>query len=98
MHQRSVALALQAPQEPANVPLALADFLGGLPLRNQALSCLLQGDQPVAVSLRHQKCPWIHLSRLTLSIGHFYLARLGHYHLALTGLTRPLACPTAFAV
>src|SRR5664280_1018036 len=66
------------------MPLALADLLGGLPLRDQALPGFLQCDQPVAVSLRHEKCSWIHLSRLTLSIGHFYLARLGHYHLAAT--------------
>src|ERR1039457_2721019 len=67
------------------MPLALADLLGGLPLRDQALPGFLQCHQPVAVSLRHEKCSWIHLSRLTLSIGHFYLARLGHYHLAATG-------------
>jgi len=36
MHQRSVAFALEAIQQPANMPLALADLLGGLPLRDQA--------------------------------------------------------------
>src|SRR5687767_771396 len=78
------------------MPLALADLLGCLPLRDQALPCFLQCDQPVAVSLRHEKCSWIHLSRLTLSIGHFYLARLGHYHLAATPKVLNLAEAAAF--
>src|SRR5580704_12185979 len=95
MHQRRVAFALESLQQPANMPLALADLLGGLPLRDQAFLRFLQSDQPVAVSLRHEKCSWIHLSSLTLSTGHFYLARLGHYHLAATGrpgsLTRRVA-------
>jgi hypothetical protein len=34
--------------------------------------------------LCHEKCSWFHLSSLTLSIGHFYLAHLGHSHLAAT--------------
>ncbi len=46
------AFALQSLQESAHIPLALADLLGGLPLRDQALPCFLQCDQPVAVSLR----------------------------------------------
>src|ERR1035438_8870335 len=66
------------------MPLALADLLGRLPLRDHPLLCLLQCDQPVAVPLCHEKCPCIHLSRLAPSIGHFYLAQLGHYHLAAT--------------
>src|SRR3954471_16319638 len=70
--------------------LALPDFLGGLPLRDQALLGFLQCDQPVAVSLCHEKCSWIHLSSLTPSIGHFYLAQLGHSHLAPTTGQAPL--------
>src|ERR1035438_3553260 len=69
------------------MPLALADLLGRLPLRDHPLLCLLQCDQPVAVPLCHEKCPCIHLSRLAPSIGHFYLAQLGHYHLAATPTT-----------
>jgi hypothetical protein len=38
------------------MPLALADLLGGLSLRDQALLCFFQCDQPVAVLLRHEKC------------------------------------------
>jgi hypothetical protein len=34
--------------------------------------------------LRHEKCSCFHLSTLHLSIGHFYFARLGHYHFAPT--------------
>ena len=56
MHQNPVAFALEALQQPAHMPFALADLLGGLPLRNQALLCFLQCDQPVAVLLRHEKC------------------------------------------
>jgi hypothetical protein len=55
VHQCRVALALEAIQQPANMPLALADLLGGLPLRDQSLPRFLQSDQPVAVSLRHEK-------------------------------------------
>jgi hypothetical protein len=56
MHQSSVAFALEPPQQPPNMPLALPDLLGGLPLRDQPLLGFLQCDQPVAVSLRHEKC------------------------------------------
>jgi hypothetical protein len=56
MHQGSIAFALQTLQQPANMPFALAEFRGSLPLRDQTLPCFLQCDQPVAVSLRHEKC------------------------------------------
>ena len=56
MHDRLVALGFQLLQQPANMPLALADLFGRLPLRDQALLGFLQCDQPVAVPLRHEKC------------------------------------------
>src|ERR1022692_807633 len=84
MHDCPVALALQFLQQPPNMPFALPDLLGSLPLRDQPLLCLFQCDQPVAVPLRHEKCSCFHLSTLTSSIGHFYLALLGLSHLAAT--------------
>ena len=55
MHDGLVALALQTLQQSTNMPLALADLLGRLPLRDQALPGFFQCDQPVAVLLRHEK-------------------------------------------
>src|SRR6185369_3677654 len=91
MYQRPVAtVSLQALQQTTHMSLALADLVGGLPLGDQPLPCFLQCDQPVAILLLHEKCSRIHPSSLDPSIGHFYLARLGHYHLALT--FPPFAC------
>jgi hypothetical protein len=55
VNQGTVAFALHALQQPPNMPLALPDLLGGLFLRNQSFLGFFQGDQPVAVSLRHEK-------------------------------------------
>ena len=86
MHQRGVAFALESLQQSAQMPLAFTDLLGSLSFARLGPSLLLQCDQPVAVSLRHEKRSRIHPSSLTLSAGHFYVAQIGHYHLAATPL------------
>ena len=56
MQERCIALAFQSLQQTPHVPFALANLLGCLPLGDQSLLGFLQGDQPVAVLLRHEKC------------------------------------------
>ena len=54
-------------------------------LRDQLLLCLLQHYQPVSIPLGHrQNSLFFQLPSLTLSIGHFYLALIGHSHVAAT--------------
>jgi hypothetical protein len=72
-------------QQPSHMPFALTDLRSRFPLRDQSLPCFLERHQTVAILLRHEKCACFHLSTLHLSIGHFYFARLGHYHFAPTG-------------
>jgi hypothetical protein len=55
MHEGRVAPGIQLLQQSTNVPLALVEFRGGLPLRDQSLPCFFQCDQPVAILLRHEK-------------------------------------------
>src|SRR5450432_957194 len=98
MYQGLVAFGCQLLQKPANMPLTLTDFLRGSPLRDHSLFGFLQGDQPVAVSLRHEKCSCIHLLSPILSIGHFYLAQLGQYHLAATAAAMRLRRAAAFVL
>jgi hypothetical protein len=45
----------------------------------------LQHHQAVSVPLGHrQNSGFLHLVSLTSSIGHFYLALIGHFHVAVT--------------
>ena len=62
-------------------------FLGCLRLFDEFLECLFQHHQSVSVPLGHGQNSWFfHLPSLTLSRGHFYLAQIGHSHVA------PTAC------
>ena len=56
MDDRLVALALQLYQQPPDMPLGLSDLLGSLTLSDQPLLGFLQSDQPISISLGHEKC------------------------------------------
>ena len=57
----------------------------GLALSDQLLLCFPQHYQPVSVLLgRRENSLFFHLPRLTPSRGHFYLAQLGHSHVAVS--------------
>src|SRR5215467_12616802 len=50
---------------------------------------LLQGHQPVSLSLGHKQMSFVHPPGSTLSIGHFYFAQIGHYYF---GASIPVPC------
>ena len=56
MDHRLVALPLQLHQQPPDMPLGLSDLFGSLTLGDQPLLGFLQSDQPISISLGHEKC------------------------------------------
>jgi hypothetical protein len=54
-------------------------------LGNQFLQCFVEHYQAVSVALGHgENSVFWHLSSLSLSTGHFYVALIGHSHVAAT--------------
>jgi hypothetical protein len=85
MHDRTVAHLSQPDQQPPHLAFAQLQLDGCLPLCDQLLLCLFQHYQTVAFPMGHGENSWFfHPPSLTLSIGHFYLAQLGHSHVAPT--------------
>src|SRR3954453_20630268 len=67
------------------MPLRHPQFRRGLLLRDELLLCFLQHNQPVPIPLGHlQNSLFFQLPSVTLSTGHFYLAQIGHSHVAPT--------------
>src|SRR3954453_8475832 len=74
------------------MPLRHPQFRRGLLLRDELLLCFLQHNQPVPIPLGHlQNSLFFQLPSVTLSTGHFYLAQIGHSHVAPTVLDFGLA-------
>src|SRR5713226_8107405 len=84
MHHHRVALFLHPPEQLAHPTLADAHPLGRFPLRHLPVSGSFQPVQPVPLLLAHPDS--FHSSALRLSIGTFYLAQLGTFHLAATAI------------
>src|SRR5258708_25194845 len=85
MNHRLVAHALELLEQPTRVPFGTLHLLGRLLLRNLPLARLLQCHQPVSIPLCHgENSSVFHLPSLIPSIGHFYLALIGHSHVAAT--------------
>jgi hypothetical protein len=59
-------------------------------LLDQSLLGFLQRHQTVALFLGHQESVRFQLPSVPLSTGHFYLARIGHYHFAATSTAPPV--------
>src|SRR5438094_904326 len=84
------------------MPLALPDLLGGLPLCDQALSCFLQCDHPVAVSFRARSTDVESVQHTAViddddvEIGRMLLKRSKHDMRMLVELTQP--APKSIAV
>src|SRR5215471_9780073 len=82
MDYRPASFPLTPAQESPYLPFRDADFIGSLFLGDQFLPGLLQGHQPVSLSLGHKQMSFVHPPGSTLSIGHFYFAQIGHYYFA----------------
>jgi hypothetical protein len=76
---------LQPDRQAPHSTFAHIQFAGGLPQRDQFLLFLFQHHQPISTPLGHgENSGFSHLSSLTLSIGHFYLAQSENSHVAPT--------------
>src|ERR1700676_2500984 len=82
MHHHRVALLLHPPQQLAHPALAHAHLFRCFPLRHLPVAGSFQPVQPVPFLLAHRDS--FHPSASRLSIGTFYLAQLGTFHLAAT--------------
>src|ERR1700674_3155215 len=80
MHHHRVALFLHPPEQLAHPTLADAHPFSRFPLRHFPVSGSFQPVQPVPLLLAHRDS--FHSSAFRLSIGTFYLAQLGTFHLA----------------
>src|ERR1700676_3142408 len=82
MHHHGVSLRLHPPQKLAYPPFAYSHPFRCFPLCHLSVSGSLQPVQPVPFLLAHRDS--FHPSASRLSIGTFYLALLGTFHLAAT--------------
>ena len=96
MHHDGIALLLHPPLQLAHPALSHPHPFRCFPLRHLSVAGSFQPVQPVPFLLAHRDS--FHPSALRLSIGTFYLAQLGTFHLAATVCMQAISLQRRFVI